>query len=70
MRSKTEYISAVFLGCVASYSENDDKAIRFLEQAFEQSDSTLIGIKASPITAFIRTNARFQPFLVRMNFPQ
>jgi len=70
MRSQTEYISALFICCVAYYSKNYDKAFEYLEQAFEQRDSTLIGIKAYPISAFIRTDPRFQPFLKRMNFPE
>ena len=70
VRSQTEYISALFICCVAYYSKNYDKAIGYLEQAFEQRDSTLPGIKVHPISAFIRTDPRFQPFLKRMNFPE
>jgi tetratricopeptide (TPR) repeat protein len=70
MRSQTEYISALFICCVAYYSKNYDKAIGYLEQAFEQRDSTLPCIKVHPISAFIRTDSRFQPFLERMNFPE
>ena len=70
MRSQTEYISALFICCVAYYSKNYDKAFGYLEQAFEQRDSTLPCIKAHPISAFIRTDPRFQPFLKRMNFPE
>jgi TolB-like protein/class 3 adenylate cyclase/Tfp pilus assembly protein PilF len=70
MRSQTEYISALFICCVAYYSKNYSKAIGYLEQAFEQRDSTLPCIKVHPISAFIRTDPRFQPFLERMNFPE
>jgi adenylate cyclase len=70
LRSQTEYISSFFLCCISCYSKNYDKAIEYLELAFEQRDCTLIGIKASPTTAFIRTDPRFQPFLRRMNFPE
>jgi adenylate cyclase len=70
MRSKTEYISALFLCCVSYYSKNYEKAIEYLELAFEQRDTTLLGIQASPITQFIRTEPRFQPYLKRMKFPE
>jgi len=70
IRSQTENISALFICCVAYYSKNYDKAFGYLEQAFEQRDSTLPGIKVHPVTAFIRTDPRFQPFLKRMNFPK
>ena len=69
LRSQTEFISGFFLCCVAYYSKNYDKSIEYLELAFEQRDCTLIGMKSSPITAFIRTDSRFQPYLKRMNFP-
>ena len=70
MRSETENISALLICCVAYYSKNYDKAFGYLEQAFEHRDSTLPGIKVHPISAFIRTDPRFQPFLKRMNFPE
>jgi TolB-like protein/class 3 adenylate cyclase len=68
-RLKTEYISALFLCCISYYSKNYEKALAYLELAFEQRDTTLLGIQASPITQFIRTDPRFQSALKRMNFP-
>ena len=70
LRSKTKYVSAFFLCCLAHYSKNDEKALGYLEQAFEERDCTLIGLNASPITASMRADPRFQPFLERMNFPE
>ena len=69
LRSKTEYISALFLCCLFYYSKNNEKALEYLELAFEQRDTTLLGIRASPITKFIRTDPRFQSCMKRMNFP-
>jgi adenylate cyclase len=69
LRSKTEYISALFLCCLFYYSKNYEKALEYLELAFEQRDTTLLGIRASPITQFIRTDPRFQSCMKRMNFP-
>jgi len=70
MRSKTEFISGVFLSGVAYFSKNYDKAFEFLQLAFEQRDSTLPCIKAYPPSSFIRTDPRFQHFIKRMNFPE
>ena len=69
MRSQTEYISAALMSCIAYYSKNYDKAVAYLEQAFEQRDSTLPFMKAHIIGAFLRSDPRFHPFLERMNFP-
>ncbi len=70
MRSQTEYISATFMCCVAAYSEDYNKAIEYIEHAFEQHDCVLVGINAYPVSAFLRTDPRFQPYLERMNFPR
>lgn len=69
-RSKTEFISGLFLSGAAYYSKKYDQAIEFLELAFEQRDCTLPCINAYPACAHIRTDPRFQPFLKRMNFPE
>lgn len=70
LRSNTEFVSGLFLCCVAYYSKNYDKSLEYAELAFEQRDCTLIGINVSPITKFIRTEPRFHPYLKRMNFPE
>lgn len=70
LRTKTEYISALFLCCLSYYSKNHEKALEYLELAFEQRDTTLLGIRASPITHFIRTDPRFQSSMKKMNFPE
>ncbi len=70
MRSKTEYISPVFLCCEAYYSNNVDKAIEHIEEAFVQRDSALVGINVYPLSEFFRTDPRFLPYLKKMNFPE
>ena len=69
-RSKTEFISGLFMSGAAYFSKNYDKAIEFLEMAFDQSDGSLPCIKTWPLCAFIRDDPRFQPFLKRMGFPE
>lgn len=67
-RSKTEYISGLFMAGAAYFSKNFDKAFEFMEIAFSQRDGSLPCIKTWPLCAFIREDPRFQPFLTRMNF--
>jgi tetratricopeptide (TPR) repeat protein len=69
LRSKTEFISALSIAVAAYWSKNEDKAFEFLEKAFEERASFLLGIGVYPFFSFIKTNSRFQPFLKRMNFP-
>ena len=70
LRSHTKYISPIFMCCLAYYLKNYDKAIDYIEQAFELRDSTLVGINTYPVSAFMRTDPRFHPYLKRMNFPE
>jgi TolB-like protein/class 3 adenylate cyclase/Tfp pilus assembly protein PilF len=69
-RSGSEYISGLFL-CGAAYFVKDyDKAVKFLDKAFEEQDCSLPFINVWPTCSFIRTDPRFQPYLKRMNFPE
>ena len=70
LRSKTEYISASYLCCVAYFSNNVEKALEYLELAFDHRDSTIVCMNAYPLSSFIRTDKRFHPFLKRMKFPE
>lgn len=70
LRSQTEYVAAFFLSLAAYYAKDYNKSISYLEQAFEQRDCTLIGIKVSPITTSLRSDPRFQSYLERMKFPR
>ena len=69
LRAETQYISPVFMCCVAYYLKNYDKAIEYIENAFEQRDCILVGINTYPVSAFMKTDSRFHPYLKRMNFP-
>ncbi len=70
IRSRTEYIAAIFLCCGAYFSNHEEEAVSYMEQAFEQGDCTLPCIKVYTLGAFMRTDPRFQPFIARMNFPE
>ena len=68
-RSGSEYISGLFLCGAAYYVGDYDKAIEFLDKAFEERDGSLPFIKVWPTCSFMRTDPRFQPYLERMHFP-
>ena len=69
-RSQNHYISPIFMCCLAYYLKDYDKAIGYIEQAFELRDSTLVGINTYPVSAFMRTDPRFHIYLDRMNFQE
>jgi len=69
-RSATEFISSMFLCCVAYFSQNHDKAIEYIKQAYDQRDSQFPCIKVYALFSFFRDDPRFQPFIKRMNFPE
>ena len=70
VRSKTEFISGLFLSGAAYFSKNYDKAIELLHLAFEQRDCALPCIKVYPPCSYIRNDPRFEPFLKRLKFPE
>ncbi len=70
IRSNTEFISGLSLSVAAYYSKNYDKALEFLEQAFEERASLLPSIGVWPFFSFLKTDPRFKPFIKRMNFPE
>jgi TolB-like protein/class 3 adenylate cyclase len=70
LRSKTEFISAMFLACVAYFSQKQDEALVYMEQAFEQKDGTFPCINVYQLFSFVRTDPRFKTFIERMKFPE
>ncbi len=68
-RSQSEYISGLFLCGAAYFTKDYDKALTFMDKAFEERDGSLPFIRVWPLCAFINTDPRFQPYIKRMNFP-
>ncbi len=68
-RSNTEFISGLSLSAAAYSSKNYDKAIEFIEHAFQERAALLVSISGYPFFSFIKTDPRFQPFIKRMNYP-
>jgi hypothetical protein len=47
-----------------------DQALTWLERAYEEHDEGMVYIKAYPGFDALRSEARFQALVQRMNFPQ
>ena len=69
-RSKTEFISGMFLFIAAYSLKHYDLAFEFLEKSFEQRDGTLAGCRAWPGFAQMKNDTRFLTMIKRMNFPE
>lgn len=69
-RSKTEYISATFLSCLAYYLKDYDQSVAFMKLAYDQKDCTLTCINTYPLSTFIRTDPRFHSIIRNLNFPE
>ena len=67
-RSQKEYISGIVLSLIAYTYRDYDKAIQYIERAFEQHDTVLTWIGVSSLFSFFKTDKRFTPFLERMHF--
>jgi TolB-like protein len=68
-RSKTEYISGVFLGYTAYSLQYHDKAFEFLERAYEQRDGLLISCRTWPAAQPMKNEPRFIELVEKMKFP-
>lgn len=70
LRSKTEYVAATFLSCIAYYLKDYDQSLKYMEQAYEQRECILACINTYPLSTFIRTDTRFQSIIKKFNFPE
>jgi TolB-like protein/Tfp pilus assembly protein PilF len=56
-------------GIIASYFGNNEQAFSLLDQSYNERDYWLITLKADPVWDIIRSDARFQQLLQKMEFP-
>ena len=69
-RSRHHYIfPSVFAYAYLGLGDKD-RALTFLERAYEEHDPALFYLKVSPLLDPLRSEPRFQALLRRMNFPQ
>jgi tetratricopeptide (TPR) repeat protein len=65
--SATEYVPEISFGYVYANLGEFDRAIDYLERAFENRSSNIYGIKGSYIVAPVYEHPRFQALLRKMN---
>jgi len=69
-RSRHHYVfPSVFAYAYLGLGEKD-RALTYLEQAYEEQDPALFYLKASPLLDSLRSEPRFQALLRRVNFTQ
>jgi TolB-like protein/tetratricopeptide (TPR) repeat protein len=69
-RSKTEYVSAYEIAAIYAGLGDRDRAFEWLEKAYEERASLLVYFRMDPRIWSLRSDARFQELLRRMNFPR
>jgi TolB-like protein/Flp pilus assembly protein TadD len=65
-----EYVPPTQIALIYGGLNEKDQAFALLERAFTERDSSLIDIYAAPYFEPLRSDARFQALLRRMNLPQ
>jgi len=69
-RSTKEYVSAYDVAIVYTGLGDRDRAFEWLEKAYEERSNSLVRFRMDPRIWSLRSDARFQDLLRRMNFPQ
>ncbi len=64
------YVSPVDMAMLYVGLDNIDRAIEYLEKAYEEHADRMSWIKVNPVFDPLRSDPRFQAILQRMNFPE
>ncbi len=64
--SKQSYVSAYHMAFLYLGLGDKDRALDYLDQAYEERSSSMIALKADPVFDSLHTNARFQNLLRRV----
>lgn len=67
--SKQKYVSPYFIATVVAGLGEKQKALEGLEKAYQERGNWLVYVQAQPEFAPLRSDARFQNLLRRVNFP-
>jgi TolB-like protein len=70
VRSKTGYVSPYEIAVIYAGMGDKDRAFEWLEKAYEERVSLLVYFRMDPRIWSLRSDARFQELLRRMNFPE
>jgi len=68
-RSKLTYVQPTELARLYAHAGQKDRALEWLEKAYEVRDSLLVYLQVDPDWDSLRDDPRFQDLLRRMNFP-
>jgi TolB-like protein/Tfp pilus assembly protein PilF len=68
-RSRTTFVTPWQIGTLYTRAGKNDKALQWLEKAFEARDGNLIYLSVDPIFDYLRSDPRFQDLLRKMNLP-
>lgn len=68
-RSRTTFVTPWQIGTLYTRAGKKDKALEWLEKAFEARDGNLIYLSVDPIFDVLRNEPRFRDLLRRMNLP-
>jgi TolB-like protein/Tfp pilus assembly protein PilF/predicted Ser/Thr protein kinase len=68
-RSRTTFVTPWQIGTLYTRAGKKDKALEWLEKAFEARDGNLIYLSVDPIFDYLRDEPRFQDLLRKMNLP-
>jgi tetratricopeptide (TPR) repeat protein len=68
-RRKTTYVSPYAIGVLHLGLDQRDRALEWLERAYDERDVSMVEIKYDPRLDPLRSDPRFQDLLRRMNFP-
>ncbi len=66
-RSRTTHVTPWRIGTLYTRAGDKEKAIEFLEKAFEERDQNMPYLSVDPIFDYMRDDPRFQDLLRRMN---
>jgi len=65
-----EYFPPTNIAKYYAYAGDKDKAIEYLQKAYEDKDSGIVHIQVDPDWDTLRSDPRFQSLLTQMNFPR
>ena len=65
-KSKTAYVPPIFIGLLLIGLDEHDRAMDYIEQAYEQGDNWVVFLQAHPWFDPVRSTARFQVLLKKL----
>ena len=64
--SKRKYVSSYRVGAIHAGLGEEDRAMEWLQRAYQERDAWLIWLKADPVFDSLRSDPRFQDILRRI----